>query len=145
MKNISVPYYLFLALLAAWLGTASTGTAQEKAVKEVQARPTTSIVGKDLYHSYCAVCHGTDAKGNGPAADSLKARPTDLTQISKNNGGKFPDQKVLDIIKGDAPAGAHGNKDMAPWGRIFSQQANPSTSQQRVYSLLNYINSIQAK
>src|SRR5713101_3052138 len=52
--------------------------------------------------AYCAVCHGTDGKGGGPAATALKVPPTDLTLLSKNNGGKYPALKVTGAIHGDS-------------------------------------------
>jgi mono/diheme cytochrome c family protein len=35
--------------------------------------------GARLYAKHCAVCHGPDGRGNGPAAPSLIPRPTDFT------------------------------------------------------------------
>jgi copper transport protein len=35
--------------------------------------------GSALFAQNCAVCHGPDAKGDGPGAGSLKQRPADLT------------------------------------------------------------------
>ena len=31
-----------------------------------------------MFRAYCAVCHATDGRGGGPAADSLEKRPADL-------------------------------------------------------------------
>ena len=36
-------------------------------------------IGRHLYYSYCAVCHGQDATGNGPLAEKLEIEPPDLT------------------------------------------------------------------
>jgi mono/diheme cytochrome c family protein len=33
---------------------------------------TQEMAGQEVFRSFCAVCHGTDAKGNGPAAPGLK-------------------------------------------------------------------------
>jgi mono/diheme cytochrome c family protein len=46
--------------------------AQKPTVKAVHAPPIVSLDGKDNYDAYCAVCHGRDAKGNGPAAPAMK-------------------------------------------------------------------------
>jgi mono/diheme cytochrome c family protein len=40
-----------------------------------------------MFRSYCAVCHGLDAKGSGPAAPALKMEPADLTTLAKENQG----------------------------------------------------------
>ncbi|MBW1749973.1 MAG: c-type cytochrome [Deltaproteobacteria bacterium] len=46
--------------------------------------------GKDLYKKYCALCHGPEAKGDGPAAGSLKQKPTDLASMAgKHQDGDF--------------------------------------------------------
>ena len=44
--------------------------------------------GRKLFNQHCASCHGTDAKGHGPVAPSLKVSPTDLTAIQKDRRGK---------------------------------------------------------
>jgi len=41
--------------------------------------PATAPPGQRLYAQRCAVCHGPDGRGNGPAAPSLIPRPRDLT------------------------------------------------------------------
>src|SRR5208282_790082 len=56
--------------------------------------------GKGSYTRYCAVCHGVDGKGNGPYADLLTTKPTDLTQLAKKNDGKFPALRVARVIDG---------------------------------------------
>src|SRR5258708_16205460 len=35
--------------------------------------------GEKVFAKHCAVCHGPEGKGNGPAAPSMKPRPRDLT------------------------------------------------------------------
>src|SRR5579872_997497 len=144
MKRISASVYLLLALAGGLLCLAAN--AQEKTVKKVPARATVAVDGKSLFNQYCAVCHGQDAKGGGPAAEAMKNNPTDLTQISRQNGGKFPDQKILADLKGDSPNKAHGSADMPIWGPIFSNMnASLNQGQTRMYSLLSYLESIQAK
>jgi mono/diheme cytochrome c family protein len=131
--------------LLAGLSCVAAG-AQEKTVKAVRPAPTSALDGKSLFVQYCAVCHGKDGKGAGPAADALKQRPTDLTQISKANKGKFPDTRVLAVLKGEQPVTAHGNHDMPTWGKTFSDMSvNPNVGQGRMNALVMYLEEIQAK
>src|SRR4030095_5748605 len=41
--------------------------------------PSTTPVGPRIYAQRCAVCHGPDGRGNGPAAPSMIPRPRDFT------------------------------------------------------------------
>jgi len=51
------------------------------------AQPKLTAAGADLFRTYCASCHGTSARGDGPLADSMRRRPANLTEIAKRNGG----------------------------------------------------------
>jgi mono/diheme cytochrome c family protein len=144
MKRCLASVYL-LCSLAVGL-SCFAAYAQEKTVKKVPVKPTAATSGKDLFHQYCAVCHGQDAKGAGPAADALKKSPTDLTQLSRKNNGKFPEQRVLATFKGEDNVTAHGSQDMPVWGTIFTNMSpNLTQGQDRIYSLLHYVEEIQAK
>jgi len=135
MKRILVSVYLLIAVIA---------FAQDKTIKKIAPRPTAAIDGKTLFNQYCAVCHGHDAKGGGPAADALKTPPTDLTQMSRKNGGKFPEQQVLGSLKGTGIK-AHGSEDMPIWGPIFSNMnASLGQGQTRTYALLMYLEKLQS-
>ena len=83
-------------------------------VKTVGVTPTSVASGKEMFHAYCASCHGIDGKGNGPAASALKNKPTDLTLLAKTSAGKFPSMRVMNSIKDGTQAG-HGSKDMPVW------------------------------
>src|SRR5271156_2181094 len=84
----------------------------QKVIQHATIQPTSAASGKEMYTTYCAVCHGADGKGGGPAASALKTPPADLTTLSKNNGGKFPAMKVTSAIRGDSGLPAHGSKEM---------------------------------
>lgn len=102
--------------------------------------------GKQLYQSYCGACHGADAKGAGPVASSLKTAPADLTMLSKNNNGKFPEMHVMHSIEGESQVGAHGSKEMPVWGQRFRRSTGSSAEAQLVIkNLTDYLASIQAK
>jgi mono/diheme cytochrome c family protein len=119
----------------------------EKVIKHVTVKSTSPVSGKDMYTAYCAVCHGTDGKGGGPAASALKVPPNDLTLLSKNNGGKYPSLKVSSSIRGESTTPAHGSKDMPVWGSLFwsMSSGHEGEVQQRVTNLTRYIESLQAK
>jgi len=53
-------------------------------VKHVPIAKTSATSGKEMFISYCAVCHGKDGKGAGPAVAALKATPADLTALAKD-------------------------------------------------------------
>jgi mono/diheme cytochrome c family protein len=76
--------------------------------------------GKLEFQSWCASCHGTDAKGNGPISDQLKIPPADLTTLAKNNNGVFPTNAVYETIDGRKTISAHGTREMPIWGDRFN-------------------------
>jgi mono/diheme cytochrome c family protein len=131
-------------LLASILLCAGMATAQTKVVKEVNAHPTNAWSGPDLYKEFCAVCHGADGHGNGPAASALKTSATDLTTIARRNNNKYPELKIQQIIKGDPNIPAHGSADMPTWGNVFkSISANGAFAEMRINALVTYIQQIQ--
>ena len=141
MKKYSASVYLFLLISACF-----TAAAQTKAIKEVAVRPPASNQGVDLYSQYCAVCHGKDGKGAGPAAEALKTPPTDLTQIAHRNNGKFPELAVKLVLQGQYTVPAHGTTDMPVWGPLLRGSSdNWAMGELRVQELLKYVATIQAK
>jgi mono/diheme cytochrome c family protein len=114
-------------------------------INTVPPNPTSPTSGKEMFTEYCAVCHGQDAKGGGPAATALKKKPTDLTQLSSHNGGKFPDSRVARYIEGDDTVASHGSRDMPIWGDVFkSLSKDQNITRMRVSNLTAYIKSLQA-
>ncbi|HVW07788.1 MAG TPA: cytochrome c [Bryobacteraceae bacterium] len=102
--------------------------------------------GKELYGTFCAVCHGQDARGNGSAAVALKTLPPDLTLLSSRNGGKFPLMKVTHAITGDEIIYAHGTRQMPIYGELFRGIRDEDTFVTlRVSLLTSYLASLQKK
>jgi mono/diheme cytochrome c family protein len=136
-------------LFAVVLATVMTVSAQESKteIKHVPIKQTSAASGQEMYSTYCAVCHGKEAKGNGPAADALKVPPPDLTLLASKNGGKYPALKVSAIISGEEVLAAHGSKDMPIWGHLFWTMSGGHDSEvrQRVANLDKYIESLQKK
>ena len=134
---------LLLVLLIAFAGVA----ANAQTVKRVPVSPTSPASGQEMFTTYCAVCHGTEGKGNGPAATALKKTPANLTELTQRNGGKFPELRVYGFIKGDVETPAHGSRDMPIWGSVFSglSRGTQGEVQMRIANLTAYVESIQAK
>ena len=142
----------FISLVAVLIVVSSfavgqAAPAQSTTIRHVPITNTPSDSGQEMYHSYCAVCHGKDAKGNGPAAPALKTTPTDLTTLAQKNGGKYPSAHVAAVIRGQAALPSHGTADMPIWGPLFSSisQGHEAQVQQRISNLVSYIESQQAK
>jgi len=119
----------------------------QKTPNNAPARLIDSVQGAELYKAYCAVCHGKDAKGDGPMSKSLKSAPADLTRIAARNGGSFPVTRVRRVISGEQPlAAGHGTHEMPIWGPIFSQVGpDVDLGRLRIDNLARYIESLQAK
>lgn len=120
----------------------SVAAASAQTVKKVPIKPTPATNAKQMFESYCAVCHGKDGTGNGPAAKALTKAPADLTKISARNGGTFPDVHVRRYIEGVDEVAAHGTRDMPVWGPLF-RSLNSDTDQLRVAALTDYLKSMQ--
>jgi mono/diheme cytochrome c family protein len=122
--------------------------AQESTTVKREAAPMTSPAsGKEMFMSYCASCHGKDAKGDGPAANALKQLPADLTTLAKRNGGKYPSDKVTTVLRGQAKLMAHGDQEMPVWGPVFwrMSQGREEQVQMRIANLNRYLESLQEK
>ncbi len=136
-----------LAALVCGIVLLSAAQDQKKQVKHMPAKPTSAASGEEMFNSYCASCHGKDAKGDGPAASALNTPPADLTQLAKKNGGSYPEMKVTSVLRGEAKVVAHGTQEMPVWGPVFwhMSQGHPAEVQQRIANLNKYIKSLQAK
>lgn len=151
MKRIGLLAAILLASsgLVAWSNEAKAPAGQKK-IKRVDIKGTSASSGQEMFKEYCAVCHGKEAKGNGPAASELKVRPPDLTTLAKRNDGKFPADRVVSILKFGAEAPAHGQADMPIWGPLFKSLQGTASGgdaqvQQRIANLTHYLESLQAK
>ena len=85
-------------------------------------------------------------------APSLKVMIPDLTELSKRSGGRFPDERVREIIDGRAVLPAHGSRPMPVWGYELEAQAgagettaaNPrDTAQTLIDRLVDHLRSMQ--
>lgn len=101
--------------------------------------------GESLYRSYCASCHGMDGKGSGPAADSFRMRPTDLTLLSQRNGGEFPAYKLGRLLGGADELPAHGSRRMPVWGPGLNAPGGAAGKTTGRELLLEFIRRLQVR
>lgn len=104
-------------------------------------------MGELQYTIYCASCHGEDGKGDGPVAEALVARPTNLTLLKSINEGVFPADRLVAYIDGREDVAAHGTRQMPVWGNIWDEVDGKKVPEEevqlRINELVEYIRSIQ--
>ena len=153
MKNSKSILYLgavlaILLLTSLFVVVGQTVAAGERKEKQHQkhVQLISSLEGQDIFHAYCATCHGDSGKGDGPIASVLDTPVTDLTTISKRNGGVFPSERVRSIIAGDELIKAHGTREMPIWGPIFHQvERDRDYGNIRMQNVTRYVESLQGK
>lgn len=103
------------------------------------------------YETSCANCHGLTGKGDGVLRRQLAQTPSDLTTLTKRNGGVFPSQRVWEMIDGrtSVEIGPHGTREMPVWGLVYRAQDTQRQpdwyARNRMASLLDYLARIQEK
>jgi len=128
-----------IAVLLSLLVTASAGAAERMSYGEAE------------YLNSCAACHGLEGKGNGPLVSVLTKRPADLTRLSDRNGGRFPYDRVTNIIDGREILPSHGSREMPVWGRQFLEQDTKTygseggqiVTAERIRGLADYLKTLQ--
>lgn len=121
------------------MGEARVAGAQSRVLVEV---------GRADFMRYCASCHGTDARGDGPMKTVLRTSPPDLTAIAQRSGGTFPAGKVASTIDGRFELPAHGTSEMPVWGRVLGTPIHEGATAEEVArgqidALVSYLQSIQ--
>jgi mono/diheme cytochrome c family protein len=105
--------------------------------------------GAELFERFCASCHGTSARGDGPVASTLNVAVPDLSLIATRHGDEFPVSLVRDVIDGRGiDVRAHGTRAMPVWGYEFwVEEGGDVVAQTSVRNAINklvdYLRSIQ--
>ncbi len=107
-------------------------------------------IGEALYQEYCAVCHGSNAKGGGSLTELLTVDVPKLTDLAKNNDGEFPMLDVVHIIDGRTGVRGHGGP-MPTFGAVFNDEMEGAfgrygsvlETRGRIMSLALYLESVQ--
>ena len=111
------------------------------------------LIGSDEYRLSCLNCHGVGGKGNGPMAEYLIKKPSDLTVLSKNNKGEYPFLRVYQTIDGRVQVPGHGDRDMPIWGMRYLEEdaqryggfGGEDVVRARILQLVYYIQLLQQK
>lgn len=141
---------LLVAAVTVTAPAQSGASAQTRKVEKSSVPYTAPTDGPGMYRTYCAVCHGVRGQGDGPAAPAMKQKVTDLTMLTKNNGGKFPEERVYASIAGDqnAKIAAHGSSDMPTWGYVFRRISSSTDEREavvRLKTLTAHVKTMQAR
>jgi mono/diheme cytochrome c family protein len=101
--------------------------------------------GKVTYGRYCVSCHGPQAKGDGPLGRDLRVAVPDLTTLAQRNGGKFPNERVVQVIRGGETVRGHGTTDMPAWGDAFKKTkgTGEATVDAAIRDLGQYLRTLQ--
>ncbi len=100
---------------------------------------------RKLYDAYCAVCHGRDGRGRGPAREFLNATPPDLTLLAQRSGGAFPRSSVEGCIRASARrASVAADSDMPVWMAPLSADHDPGAAA-HAENIADYVESLQRR
>jgi mono/diheme cytochrome c family protein len=134
-----MPFKTVLFFAIAWTAAVTAGSqGAGQSGREADAR---------LFRTYCASCHGTTGRGDGPVAEELRKTPPDLTRYAARNGGVFPSEHLRLVIDGREVA-AHGTRDMPVWGDAFRQTAEGLSADEvkaRIDAIVRFLEGIQAR
>ena len=104
--------------------------------------------GSHLFRTYCAACHGTTARGDGPLAGSMRRQPPNLTEISRRHNNAYPSELVFQIIDGREKVRGHGGPDMPVWGDAFQRSIEGGSDEAvraRIKALVDFLESVQVR
>jgi mono/diheme cytochrome c family protein len=110
--------------------------------------PTGAEAGKIIFKTICVSCHGKDARGGGPVAESLKTKPADLHLIARRRSGSFPQDEIAQFIDGRKAPPAHGTREMPVWGDRLATAAPDAQERERrreqaIEQVVAYLKTIQ--
>ena len=138
-RLVIVTAVMFSAVFS-WAATSSTARQNEPPRQDLNS-------GAHLYQEFCASCHGGTGAGDGPLAATLSRRATDLTLLTRRNGGTFPRANVFAVVEGTRPIPAHAGPAMPNWREVFYRLESGSERavRKRLDALVAHIETLQVK
>jgi cytochrome c oxidase cbb3-type subunit III len=103
------------SLLSASLAAMTAASLLSPVVQAEEGHDVASARGRELFETYCVLCHGAAGKGDGRAASLQKIRPSDLTASARS------DEYKLRIIS-EGGAALSRSEGMPPWKTVLSRQ-----------------------
>jgi len=103
------------SLLSAGLAVITGASLPGAAAGAADRGDAASARGRELFQTYCVLCHGSTGKGDGRAAALQKVRPSDLTVSSRSDDYK------LQIIS-DGGVAVKRSEGMPPWKSVLSRE-----------------------
>ena len=76
-------------------------------------------LGRQLYATHCAACHGPEGRGDGPSSAAFATKPSNLTEGRLMNA--LPDDFLVNIIRHGGPAEGLA-PTMPPFDRTLSAE-----------------------
>ncbi len=77
----------------------------------------------------------------------LKVPPADLTRLSAENEGVFPEERVRRAIDGREEVRLHGEREMPIWGEVLQAEGEgkgaEDAAQAKIEALIRYLRHIQ--
>jgi len=113
-----------LAFVALWMVASGGSQADLGALPEnpIAVSEESLAMGSALYSENCATCHGDDASGNGPLADTLSSPPADL----RAHVPLHPAGETFNYISNSFP-----NSPMPAWKDRLSEE--------QIWHIVNYL------
>ena len=76
-----------------------------------------AVRGRAVFEQHCVVCHGSDGKGDGPAAATLPVKPADLTDFRRT---AEDDIEMIEAIVHHGGSYAGMSPVMPAWGKVLT-------------------------
>jgi mono/diheme cytochrome c family protein len=131
MASLALACVMVAGLALVGQGQSPGGSVDAKKLQNpVPADAKTIAEGERLFRRYCRMCHGADAKGNGPQAPK-GTNPPDLTDSAWETGSA--DGEIFVVIRD----GVGPKFDMKGF--------NSKLTVKEMWSLVNYVRSVGPK